>query len=69
MLTLQGRFDDHDVAKVAERAACGLLQAKAGGEITASPLHERAKATSPIRRARIAAATRGVAATIPAATF
>jgi hypothetical protein len=26
MLTLQGRYDDADVAKVAERAACGLIQ-------------------------------------------
>jgi hypothetical protein len=26
MLTLQGRFDDSDVAKVAARAACGLIQ-------------------------------------------
>ena len=30
MLTLRGRFDDSDVAKVAALAARGLLQAKAG---------------------------------------
>jgi hypothetical protein len=26
MLTLRGRFDDSDVANVAARAACGLIQ-------------------------------------------
>jgi hypothetical protein len=26
MLKLKGRFDDHDVAKVAALAACGLVQ-------------------------------------------